>query len=70
MELVVVRIAGSWSIMVDGRRRGRFDYEVDAVEGALRLAEELRAGDRTVRVLLQDRFGELRPVEAEPVRAV
>jgi hypothetical protein len=68
MELVVVRIADSWSIMVNGRRRGRFDYEVDAVEGALRLAGEQRSAGETVRLLLQDRFGELRSVE-EPGKA-
>lgn len=69
MELVVIRLAGSWSIMVDGRKRGRFDYEVDAVDAALRLAEGARKALGPARVLLQDRFGELRPVEAEPIRA-
>ena len=63
MELVVMRVAGDWSIMVDGRRRGRFDYEVDAVETALRLAREQDPALMSVRVMVQDTFGELRAVD-------
>ena len=69
MELVVVRMAGEWTIMVDSRKRGRFDYEVDAVDAALRMADQLRATHPSVKLLLQDRFGEVRAFEDEPVRA-
>jgi hypothetical protein len=63
MELVVLRVAGGWSIVTEGRRRGRYEFEVDAVEAALRMAAELRRTHAKVSVILQDRFGELRPVE-------
>ena len=70
MELVVMRVAGDWSIMVDGRRRGRFDYEVDAVEAALRLARVQDPQPGGVQVMVQDMFGELRAVDDPQLAAV
>jgi hypothetical protein len=60
----VIRQAGMWTIIADGRRWGRFSYRVDAEEAALRLAAKGRALGRTVEVLSQDNWGEMHTLEA------
>lgn len=60
-QLVVVQTPAGWRIFCKGQWRGRFDYQVDAVDAALRLKSdvELRSGGQA-EVVIQDRFGELR----------
>ena len=59
-SLSVIRISDGWTIIAGGKRWGRFSYQVDAEEAALRLAA--RAADKgdAVEVLVQGPFGELR----------
>ena len=58
-SLLVVRILDGWSILMHGRRWGRFDFKVDAEEAALRLAHDAAAKGRPTEVLVQGRFGEV-----------
>jgi hypothetical protein len=67
-QFSIVRFAQGWRILFDGRWRGRFDYQVDAVEAALRLAGDVRRTGRDASILVQDRFGEMQLL-AEPAEA-
>jgi hypothetical protein len=58
-QFAIIRFPEGWRILQDGKKRGRFNFQVDATEAALRLADELRRAGRTVEVLVQDMFGEL-----------
>jgi hypothetical protein len=55
----VVRIADVWTILVEGRRWGRYQYRVDAEESALRLAAAAIAEGREASVLVQESGGEM-----------
>lgn len=58
-ELVIVRFAGDWRLYRNGMDAGRFNYKVDAVEAALRLAANSRSRGITVDVQVQDAAGQL-----------
>ena len=60
----VIRLGDAWTIVAQGRRWGRFLYRVDAEEAALRLAARGRQDGRSVEVLIQGPWGEMRPLEA------
>ena len=60
--LSIVRHRDVWTVAADGRRLRHFDYQIDAEEAALRLAEEARKGDPDVQVLAQDQWGEVRRI--------
>ena len=69
-QIAVVRFARGWSILADGRWRGRFDFEVDAVDEALKLTVAALREGRRMKLLVQDRFGEMLPLSSgEPSRA-
>lgn len=59
-SLGVVRHADGWTIVVSGRRWGRFAYKVDAEEAALRLARRMAQSGEQVEVMVQERWGEMR----------
>jgi hypothetical protein len=58
----VVRVGDVWRLVHSGRQWGRFDYQVDAVEAALRLARKAATRGRRIEVLIQDRWGEVSPL--------
>ena len=62
--LSVVRLADAWTVVVQGRRRGRFLYRVDAEEAALRLAARERRGGQSVQVLIQAPWGEMQTLDS------
>jgi hypothetical protein len=62
-QVAVIRIADEWRVVSDGHPMGGYDYRVDAEEAALQLAARVRAAGRTVELLVQDRNGDLRPLE-------
>ena len=41
-QCVVLYFAEGWRLMLDAQKRGRFDYQVDAIEAALRNADGSR----------------------------
>lgn len=60
-QIAVVHFAKGWRILCEGQWRGRFEFGVDAVDEALKLAASgLRRGAR-IDLLVQDRFGEMSP---------
>lgn len=65
-EYAVVRFTDGWRVLIQGRGWKRFEYQVDAVEAALRLGRKALAEGRRVRVLVQGITGELTP---EPLPA-
>jgi hypothetical protein len=60
-QFTVIWFEGGWTV-IDGRyRRGAYDYQVDAVEAAFRLAQRAEREGSKARVLVQTRNGEIRP---------
>jgi len=64
LTLAVLRHRDGWRVFGPNGGWRRFQYRVDAEEAALRLAEQARRNQAEVTVLVQDRWGELRPLEA------
>lgn len=62
VELFVLRNGDRWTVMSDGVTRGNFDYQVDAEEAAIRLAEGARAKGRSSGVISPDRGSQMRRV--------
>lgn len=58
VELFVLRNGDRWTVMSEGVARGNFDYQVDAEEAAIRLAQGVRAKGRPSDVM--SRTGETR----------
>ena len=58
----VVRSGGLWRLMTPRESHRTFDFQVDAEEAALKLADQAREEGLDPEVLLQDRFGELHPL--------
>lgn len=58
----VVRTGPLWRVVSARESHRTFDFRVDAEEAALKLADRAREGGAAVEVLLQDRFGQLRPM--------
>jgi hypothetical protein len=57
----VVRFAGGWRVLAQGRRLARlYDYRVDAEEAAVRLATAARICGELPEILVQEPHGELR----------
>jgi hypothetical protein len=61
VEYVVLRFTDGWKILCGARRWGRFAFQVDAVEAALRLARAAVAKGVETRVVVQDLWGQLSP---------
>lgn len=61
-SLGVVRLADGWTIVSSGRKWGRFAYKVDAEEAALRLAQRIGKDGEPVEIVVQERWGELKPL--------
>ena len=59
----IVRAGPAWRIYCDGRVRGLYPFRVDAEEAALRLAREAGARGTPVEILVQESYGEMRPLE-------
>lgn len=61
--LTVMRSGDGWGVVSeDGRSRGRFRYQIDAEEAALRMAQDWRRRGSLVEVLVQTRSGEVKPL--------
>jgi len=58
VRVSVILFGGAWRVFDGARWRGRFDYQVDAIEAAIRLIDS--AEDSEAELWVQDRFGELR----------
>ena len=58
-QFAVLRFVDGWRVLHNGRRWGRFDYQVDAVDAALRLAAKAREAGEDPEVLVQSFCGEL-----------
>jgi len=63
VEYVVVRFTDGWKILCGPRRWGRFAFQVDAVEAALRLARRAIGRGLDARVLVQELWGQVTPLE-------
>jgi hypothetical protein len=59
----VVRLADQWAITVNGALKGRYRFQVDAEEAALRLAARVRVEGEPVEVLVQGPWGEMTPLK-------
>ncbi len=64
LTLAVLRHRDGWRVFGPNGGWRRFAYKVDAEEAALRLADQARRTAADVTVLIQDPWGELRPLEA------
>ncbi|WP_426052035.1 hypothetical protein [Brevundimonas sp. SL161] len=62
VELFVFRNGDRWTVMSAGVTRGNFDYQVDAEEAAIRLAQRARAKGRPSGVVSPDRGSKMRRV--------
>lgn len=65
-EYVVLRFTDGWKVICGARRWGRFAFQVDAVEAALRLARAAAAKGLNAKVTVQDLWGRLTPLEVVP----
>ena len=65
VSIFVVYFSEGWSTMGAGRRGARHAFQVDAVEEALRVAQDLQRQGQVALISVQDRFGELRPFEEQ-----
>jgi hypothetical protein len=65
-EYVVLRFTDGWKVVCGARRWGRYAFQVDAVEAALRLARAALAKGLDARVTVQDLWGRLTPLEVAP----
>lgn len=61
-EFAVVRVEDGWCVLSRERRSRRFDYRIDAEEAALKLCHEAEGRGASVKLLVQDGGGQLRPV--------
>jgi len=59
LNFAVIRFVEGWRVIADGRRWGRFDYQVDAVDAALRLIAKAGRDGRSARLLVQSLTGEI-----------
>ena len=62
-RFALLRDKGRWRLLAAGATTQAFDYRVDAEEAALRLAQRAREAGFGAEILLQDQFGELRPLD-------
>jgi hypothetical protein len=62
VELFVLRSGDRWTVMSEGVARGIFDYQVDAEEAAIRLAQGVRAKGGASDVMSPDRGSQMRKV--------
>lgn len=53
MEIRIRREGDAWTIVADGRSRGRFAYRVDAEEAALRLADKAADQGGVVSIVIE-----------------
>lgn len=64
LTLAVLRHGGGWKVFGPGGGWRGFNYRVDAEEAALRLAAQASSADSEVEVLVQEPWGQLRPLVA------
>jgi hypothetical protein len=62
-DFIVIRFGDGWCMLHSGRRWGRFTFQVDAEQAAIRLAGTARAGGRDAGVYVQSQTGELRRLQ-------
>jgi hypothetical protein len=55
----VVRSVFYWRVLSADRTHGTFDFQVDAEEAAIKLADKARSEGREAEVLVLGRFGEM-----------
>lgn len=61
LQIAVIEIAGSWCMLLNGERIGRFARRLDAIRCAGEAAGSASAGQRNIPVelLVQDEYGEI-----------
>jgi hypothetical protein len=64
VQLAVLRVEGSWRLLVNGEGLGRFPRRSAAVNCASEIARFARAEGTDVDLLAQTEFGELIPLPA------
>ena len=62
MRYCVVRFVDGWKILVGGRRWGCFDFQVDAIDAAVRLAADATQKGYAPEILVQGPWGEVAPL--------
>jgi hypothetical protein len=63
-SIAIVFFPEGWRIVARDHRWGRYQFRVDAEEAALRLAARARLMGQELEVLVQQPYGELRPLVA------
>lgn len=63
-RLAVLRHGDGWKVFGPSGGWRCFDYRVDAEEAALHLAAQVSSANSEVEVLVQEPWGELRPLRA------
>jgi hypothetical protein len=58
----VLRTGPYWRVLTPDETHRTYDYRIDAEEAALKLADKARESGVEAEVLLQDSFGEMRPL--------
>jgi len=58
-------VSGDWRIYKNGKDAGHFDYQIDAVEAALRMIKKAEASGHRAYVLVQDRAGQLNRLDPD-----
>jgi hypothetical protein len=58
----ILRVSGQWRLYRNGQDAGRFDYQVDAVDCAQRLASTARVHGSSTEILVQDPCGRLETI--------
>jgi hypothetical protein len=60
----VLRTGPYWRVLAPDANHRTYDYRIDAEEAALKLAHKAREAGQETEILLQDNFGEMRPLRA------
>jgi hypothetical protein len=60
----VLRTGAYWRVLAPDTTARTYDYRIDAEEAALKLADRARESGLETEILLQDTFGEMRPMRA------
>lgn len=64
-SLSVIRFGDGWTLIANGKKWGRFAYQVDAEEAALRLSDRAARDGKPVEVFVQSPWGEMRRLAGE-----
>lgn len=63
ISVAIVRYQDSWRVLTNGGAAGRYADRIDAERAALRFAMAAQGTGRTIKLLVQQAHGELRPFD-------